>query len=323
MAEDCIGQKVDGMVNNLKRGDLLLLENVRYHPEERNNVREFARALAELADIYVNDAFGVCHRTHTSIVGVSHYVPAVAGLLLDLELKKLGTLLESPEYPFAGIFGGAKVVDKVGALENIMDRLDFLLIGGVMAILFLRAKGYKIGQSKIDFDEVDIARMLIDKANRNGTKLVLPSDVVVANQTDSESGIRIITVSVQNVPANMSIVDIGKRTLFDFEKKLDSCRTVFWNGPMGIYEVHQFATGTKHIAHYLANLRVEPIVAGGSTAAVIDDLELTSRMGFISMGGGAALEFLSGRILPGIEVLPDIKPRVLSTASRPAQILTA
>jgi len=303
MAEDCIGAQVEELTHNLKNGEILMLENLRFHPEEENNNDSFAQALASFAEIYVNDAFGACHRRHASIVGVPRYLPAVSGLLLEKELKTLSGLLGSPAHPFCGLFGGAKVSDKVATLENIMDKLDCLLIGGAMAALFLKAKGYEIGQSEIELDEVDTAGTLMEKVAGNGTRLLLPTDVIVAETIDASASIK--TVPSENIPPTMKMVDIGPQSVRDFQEKLRDCHTVFWNGPMGIYEISPFATGTQKIASYLAGLKATVIVAGGSTAEIVGDLRLADQMGFVSTGGGAALKYLAGASLPGVEVLPD------------------
>ena len=302
MAKDCIGPEVREAASNLKCREILMLENLRFHAEEETNDDQFARALAGLADIYVNDAFGACHRAHASIVGIPRHIPAVAGLLLEKELEALGSLLENPEPPFGGLFGGAKVSDKVAALDNIMNKLDFLLIGGAMAALFLKARGYEIGQSEVELDQLDTASELMTRVAGNGTKLILPVDVVVGK--DTEAGDDMKTVSVENITPIMKIVDIGIQTVTAFQEKLRQCHTVFWNGPMVIYEIPLFATSTKCIANSVADLEATTIVAGGSTAQIADDLKLSGRMGFVSTGGGASLEFLSGATLPGVEILP-------------------
>jgi 3-phosphoglycerate kinase len=306
MAEDCVGPGVEEMAQNLKSGELLLLENLRFHIEEESNDDAFARALARLADIYVNDAFGTCHRVHASIVGVPRYLPGVAGLLLEKELKTLGSLLENPARPFGVILGGAKVSDKVVPLKNMIKKLDILLIGGAMAALFLKAKGYETGHTKIDPNELDIARALIEEFANNGTKLLVPVDVVVAESTEIYADME--TVTVNDISAGMNIVDIGPRTMQAYQENLSNCRTIFWNGPMGIYEIPEFATGTKYIANFLANLEADTIIAGGSTAEVVEDLRLADKMKFVSTGGGASLEFLRGRILPGVAALHDKVP---------------
>jgi len=306
MATDCIGAEVQKMAGNLETGEVLMLENLRFHPEEKDNDDSFAQSLAGLAEIYVNDAFGASHRAHASIVGIPKHLPAVSGLLLEREIRTLGNLLKNPDRPFGGLFGGAKVSDKVATLENLMKKLDFLLIGGAMAALFLKAKGYEIGESKIELEEVDTARLLMEKMGSTETRLTLPVDLVVAESIDSEANME--TVSTEKIPPNMKIVDIGPRTMRDFQEKLQDCRTILWNGPMGIYEVPLFATGTKGIANYLAELKATTIVAGGSTADVIDDLALADKITFVSTGGGAALEYLAGASLPGMEALPEAQP---------------
>ncbi|MFO7773700.1 MAG: phosphoglycerate kinase [Dehalococcoidia bacterium] len=302
-AEGCIGPQVEQMAQQLGSGEALMLENVRFTSEELDNDDAFAQGLARLAEIYINDAFGACHRAHASIVGVPKHLPAGAGLLLEKELKTLGGLLENPEHPFGGLFGGAKVSDKVATLENIMDKLDFLLIGGAMAALFLKAKGYEIGQSEMELDELDTASTLIETVMGNETKLLLPVDLVVAESIDGNATME--TVSVENIPSNMMIVDIGPQTVQNFQEKLRDCHTIFWNGPMGIYEIAPYATGTKSVANHLAALEATTVVAGGSTAEIVDDLRLTDRMGFVSTGGGAALKYLAGDSLPGVEALPE------------------
>lgn len=306
MAIDCIGLEVQKMAGSLDTGEVLMLENLRFHREEKDNDNSFAQALASLGEIFVNDAFGASHRAHASIVGVPKYLPAVSGLLLEREIKTLGNLLENPDRPFGGLFGGAKVSDKVSTLENLMNKLDYLLIGGAMAALFLKAKGYEIGESETELDQVDTARSLMEKMTGAGTRLSLPVDLVVAESVDANANME--TVSTENIPSDMKVVDIGPRTMWDFQEKLRDCRTVFWNGPMGIYEVPLFATGTKGIANYLAELKATAIIAGGSTAEVVDDLGLADKMSFVSTGGGAALEYLAGASLPGLEVLPDAQP---------------
>lgn len=303
MAGGCIGPEAEELVDDIKDGDVLMLENARFHSEESDNDDSFAQGLARLAQIYVNDAFSACHRAHASIVGVPRYLPAAAGLLLERELQMLGNLLENPEHPFAGVFGGAKVSDKVATLENIMHKLDFLLIGGAMAALFLKAKGYEVGQSEMAPDEFDTARTLIEAGAEHNTELLVPVDLVVAESIDSDANMQ--TVSAQRIPSGMIIVDIGIQTVQNFQDKLRNCRTIFWNGPMGVYERPLFATGTKAIANYLANLDATTMVGGGSTAEMVDDLKLTDRMGFVSTGGGAALKYLAGDTLPGVEALPE------------------
>ncbi|MBA7673418.1 Phosphoglycerate kinase [subsurface metagenome] len=306
VARDCIGAEVEESVKSLRSGAVLLLENLRFHSAEERDSSLFARALARLADIYVNDAFGTSHRSHASIMRIAEYLPAVAGLLLEKELETLGGILENPAHPFAAVLGGVKVSDKVGMLENILDKVDYLLIGGGMAATFLKAKSYEVGKSLIESDRLDTAAGLIEKAERNGVKLLLPVDVIVADTVSAQA--KVEAVSIKNVPPEWSIVDIGPQTVKNFYGELRRCKTVFWNGPMGIYEVSQFATGTQTIAKLLANLNATTIMGGGSTAEVVVEMGLADKMTFVSTGGGASLKFLGGGTLPGVEVLLDKKP---------------
>jgi len=300
---DCIGPEVETAVAGLKEGDVLLLENVRFHPEEEKNDAAFAQALSKLADIYVNDAFGTAHRAHASVVGVAQYLPAVSGLLLEQEMINLGRILEDPPHPLAALLGGAKVSDKVGMIENIMDKVDCILVGGGMAATFLKAKSYRIGQSLIEADRVATAAELVARAFRNGVTLLLPLDVVVAGELTPEAEGRV--VSVENIPEDKRIVDIGPETIKSFQGSLLKCKAVFWNGPMGIYELPQFAEGTKALAQFLATLEATTVIGGGSTAEAVAEMGLADRMTFVSTGGGASLDFLGGKALPGIEALPD------------------
>jgi len=300
---DCIGPDVEKAVEELSDGEVLLLENVRFHPEEEGNDASFAQALARLADIYVNDAFGTAHRSHASVVGVANYLPAVAGLLLEREIKTLGGILENPAHPFAALLGGAKVSDKVGMIENIMDKVDLLLIGGGMAATFLKAKSYEIGLSLVEADRLDTAVELMEKAARNGVHLLLPVDVVVADSLSTKAEFK--TVSIDNIPSDLRVVDIGQLTIDSFSRELERCKTVFWNGPMGIYEIPQFAEGTQAMARLLANLKATTVIGGGSTAEAVTEMKLADKMTFVSTGGGASLRFLSGKELPGVEVLMD------------------
>ncbi len=305
VTKNCIGAETEKSVANLKTGDVLLLENLRFHSAEEMGSALFARALVRLADIYVNDAFGTSHRSHSSIVKVTEYLPSVAGLLLEKELKILGGILENPAHPFAILLGGAKVSDKVGMLENIMGKVDFLLIGGGMAATFLKAKSCEVGQSLVEVDRLDTATQLMGKAITNGVRLLLPVDVVVADEIRNEAKGR--TVSIKNISPSQKIVDIGSQTTKNFYEELRRCKTVFWNGPMGIYETPQFAEGTRAMAKLLANLQAATILGGGSTAEVVTNMELADKMTFVSTGGGASLRFLGGETLPGVEALLDKK----------------
>lgn len=301
VATDCIGPEVENSVASLQSGDVLLLENLRFHSDEETGSTSFAQALARLADVFVNDAFGTSHRAHTSIVEITNYLPAVAGLLLEKEIGSLGHILENPAHPFAALIGGAKISDKVGMLENIISKVDYLLIGGAMAATLLKAKFYEVGQSLIEAEMLDTAVRLMERAARNGVRLLLPVDVVIANELGAKAKAEV--VSIENIPKDKRIVDIGPQTIRDFRKELRRCQTVFWNGPMGIYEMARFAKGTRAMVRLLANLGAITIVGGGSTAEVVTEMGLVDKMTFISTGGGASLRFLEGETLPGVEAL--------------------
>jgi phosphoglycerate kinase len=302
-ATDCIGADVEKAANNLKPGEILLLENLRFHPEEKANDASFARALANLADVYVDDAFGTAHRAHASTVGVAKYLPAVAGFLMEKELAALGGILKSPEHPFAALLGGAKVSDKISLIQNIMGKVDMLLIGGGMAATFLNSEGYSIGHSLVEMDKEDLARELMKVADSKNVSLLLPLDVLVADSISKEATGH--TVEVSNISENESIVDIGPQTIEMFSQQLRSCRTVFWNGPVGVYEIEQFSAGTRAMAELLAGLKATTVVGGGSTAEIVEELHLANKMSHVSTGGGASLQFLEGKTLPGVAVLQD------------------
>jgi phosphoglycerate kinase len=303
VAVNCIGPEVEKSVEALKAGDVLLLENLRFHSDEETGSANFAKALARLGDIFVNDAFGTSHRAHASIAGIAQYLPAVAGLLLEKEINTLGGLLEHPVHPFISIFGGAKVSDKVGMLKNIMGKVDCLLIGGGMAATFLKARSFEVGRSLVEVDCVDTAAELIDEAERSGARLVLPVDVVVADELDSDSEGEIMPVEA--IPPEKRIADVGPQTVDIFRNELRNSRTVFWNGPVGVEEIPQFAAGTQALARLLPEINAKTIVGGGSTAEVIDALGLADRVSFVSTGGGASLKFLGGEELPGVVALMD------------------
>ena len=301
VARDSIGAEVEKAVEKLEKGNILLLENIRFHLEEEENDATFAQALARLADVYVNDAFGTAHRAHASTAGIAQYLPAVAGLLLEKEANSLSSILKNPAHPFAALLGGAKVSDKVGMLENIIDKVDSVLIGGGMAATFLKAKSYEVGSSLVEKDKLDFTVKLEEDASKRGVHLLLPVDVVIAEESNTDAEAEI--VSIENVPRDKRIVDIGPQTVKDFSEELRKCKTVFWNGPMGIYEIPQFAEGTQAMAKLLASLEVATIIGGGSTAEVATEMKLADKMTFVSTGGGASLRFLSGEKLPGVEVL--------------------
>jgi len=305
MAPDCIGPEVERMVANLKNGDILLLENLRFHPEEEAGDISFAQALARLGEVFVNDAFGAAHRAHASISAITNYLPAVAGLLMEREIEHLAGLLESPAHPFAALLGGAKISDKISLLENILGKVDLLLIGGGMAATFLKAQGYQVGRSLIEEEMVDTVGELISQAERRKTRLLLPVDVLVADEVTEQARTEVVTV--ENIPPEGRIVDIGPQTLASFSQELQRCQTIFWNGPVGIFEIPQFAQGTRELAQLLAQLEAKTVLGGGSTAEVVNEMGLTDKMSFVSTGGGASLEFLSGAKLPGVEALLEKK----------------
>jgi len=300
--EDRIGAEVETAVAGLESGDILLLENLRFHPEEEKGDPLFAQSLASLGDIFVNDAFGTCHREHASIVAITSYLKGVAGLLLEKEINALGSILESPTRPFAVLLGGAKVSDKVGMIDNIMDKVDYIMIGGGMAATFLKAKTYEVGLSLLD-DGLDTAAGLMEKAVKKGVMIILPGDVVVTRTISNRA--RVSNVSIEDIPRNKRIVDIGALTISNFTRELERCHTVFWNGPMGIYEIPRFAEGTRAMANIIASLNATTIVGGGSTAEIVTEMKLAEKMTFVSTGGGASLRFLGGETLPGVEVLRD------------------
>jgi phosphoglycerate kinase len=300
-APDCVGPAVQGMVNAMQPGELLLLENLRFHPEEEANEAGFVQALAALADVYVDDAFGSAHRAHASTVGVAERLSAVAGFLMERELNFLGRALTNPARPFVAILGGAKVSDKIAVIENLLGKADRLLIGGGMANTFLRAQGKEVGQSLVENDKLEVAKDLLRKGAR---KLVLPVDVVIADQFDARA--LHSTVAVDAMLASWRIVDIGPQTVTLFQEHLRGARTVVWNGPMGVFELAPFAAGTFAIARTLAELPgATTVVGGGDSAAAVEQAGVADCITHISTGGGASLEFLEGRELPGVAVLQD------------------
>jgi len=299
--DDCIGPEVEAAAQTAQPGDLILLENTRFHPEEKQNDPLFAAKLALLADLYVNDAFGSAHRAHASTEGVAHYLPAVAGLLMEKELEFLGDALASPKRPYVAILGGAKISDKIGVIENLLGQVDTLLIGGGMANTFLKADGYDVAESLVEDGSLDTARDLIERA---GDRLVLPVDVTVADRFDADAFSQV--VSVGSVPPRWRILDIGPRTLELFQERLAGAKTVVWNGPMGVFEFPKFALGTEAVARMLAALPdATTIIGGGDSAAAIERVGLAGKMSHISTGGGASLEFLEGKTLPGVAALMD------------------
>jgi phosphoglycerate kinase len=303
--QDCIGPEVESAVAGMNAGDIVLLENLRFHPEERADDPAFAESLASLADLYVNDAFAASHRSHASIVGVPEHLQAVAGLLLAKEIDTFTRILENPDRPFAAVIGGAKVSDKLGVLENIIRRVDLLIIGGGMAATFLASLGYGVGASSVEADRLDDVRRISAKASELGVRLLLPPDVVVAGRLDSGASARVVPVTA--IPDDMIIADIGPATASEFCQELTGCRTVVWNGPMGVFEVPEFAEGTRRVAATLANLTGTTVIGGGSTVDAVIRFKLADAMTHVSTGGGAALTMLAGKSLPGVEVLDDVE----------------
>jgi phosphoglycerate kinase len=301
--KDCIGEDVERAVERMALGDVLLLENLRFHPEEEQNDPEFAKALSRLGDVFVNDAFSSAHRAHVSTVGVAQYLPAVAGLLMEREIDAMDKALHNSACPSAAIVGGAKVSDKIRLLENILNKVDFLLIGGGMCCTFLKAKGYETGRSPVAGEDLALAQMVMEKASHNGVPLLLPTDVIVAEDFSAEAVAK--RVPIAEVPSDCYIMDIGPETVERFKAKLRRCHTILWNGPVGIFEFAPFRAGTKAIAELLANLEATTVIGGGSTAEAVIELGLADKMTHVSTGGGASLRFLEGRTLPGVAALRD------------------
>ena len=303
MANDVIGEDATSKAENLKEGEIMLLENVRFHREETDNDPEFAKKLASMAEIFVNDAFGTAHRAHASTTGIADYIPGVAGFLIEKELKFLGNAINNPERPFVAILGGAKVSDKIGVIDSLLDKVDTLMIGGGMAYTFFKAQGYNVGNSLCEVEKTDLALEAMEKAKAKGVKLLLPIDTKIGKEfkPDTESK----TVAWTEIPDEWEGFDIGEKTIEMFKKELQNAKTVIWNGPLGLFEFEQFAIGTNEIAKTLADLDATTIIGGGDSAAAVTKAGLADKMTHISTGGGASLEFLEGKKLPGIECLQD------------------
>ncbi len=303
MANDVIGEDATTKAANLKNGEIMLLENVRFHREETDNDPEFAKKLASMAEIFVNDAFGTAHRAHASTTGIADYIPGVAGFLIEKELKFLGNAINNPERPFVAILGGAKVSDKIGVIDSLLDKVDTLMIGGGMAYTFFKAQGYNVGNSLCEVEKTGLALEAMEKAKAKGVKLLLPIDTKVGKEfkPDTESK----TVAWTEIPDGWEGFDIGEKTIEMFKNELQSAKTVIWNGPLGLFEFDQFAIGTNEIAKTLADLDATTIIGGGDSAAAVTKAGLADKMTHISTGGGASLEFLEGKKLPGIECLQD------------------
>ena len=302
-AKDCVGKAAQDAVASMENGQVVLLENLRFHKEETANDPQFAKELASLADIYVNDAFGTSHRAHASTAGVAEYLPAVAGYLIGKELSIIGKALDDPARPFIAILGGAKVSDKIGVIENLLTKVDCLIIGGGMANTFVKAQGFEMGKSLVDDERLGLALELMDKAKKKGIKIMLPSDFVVAKEL--KAGVETHVVPVDNIPADSMALDIGPSTRIIFSTEIKRAKTVIWNGPMGVAEIPEFAGGTKAIAEAMAASSATTIIGGGDSAAAVKKLGFADKMSHISTGGGASLEFLEGKELPGVAALND------------------
>ena len=298
---DCVGEEVKKRVSEQADDEVILLENLRFHPEEKKNNEAFAKELAGLADVFVNDAFGTSHRAHASVVGITNYLPALAGFLLEKEIDFLGKAVSNPEKPYVSILGGAKVSDKIGVIENLLDKVDSILIGGGMAYTFLKAQGIEIGNSILEADKLDLAKSILTKAEEKGVKIILPLDHIIADKIDKDANIK--TTDGLAIEAGWMGVDIGPKSIEAFKENLSKAKLIVWNGPVGIFEIEPFAKGTNEIANYIATLDATTIIGGGDTASAINQLNLADKMTHISTGGGASLEFLEGKELPGIAAL--------------------
>lgn len=302
MANDCIGPEVKATVDGLKPGECLLLENLRFHAEEEGNDANFAKELASLGDVYVNDAFGTAHRAHASTEGVTKYLKSAAGFLLEKEIEYLEGKVTNPTKPFVTILGGAKVSDKIGVIENLLNKVDSILIGGGMAYTFYAAQGRSIGASKVEKDKIDIAKSLLVKAKEKKVNIVLPVDNVIADKFDANANTKVVG---DQIPDGWMGLDVGPKTVEAFEGVLKNAKTIVWNGPLGVFEMDKFSKGTEEIARYIATLKAISIIGGGDTAAAIAKFKLEDKMTHISTGGGASLEYLEGKVLPGIKSLTD------------------
>lgn len=309
-APDCVGEAVQATASKLKPGHILLLENLRFHKEEEKNDMEFAEKLASLADLYVNDGFGVSHRAHASVEGVTHFLPAAAGFLLEKEIQYVGKAVTNPLHPFVAIIGGAKVSDKIGVISNLLDKVDTLLIGGGMANTFLAAQGYKMGKSLVEEDKLDLAKELLAKAKKNKVNMLLPTDLVMAAEfaPDAEH----VTEKVKNLNQAYMALDIGAETSKAYAEALADAKMIVWNGPMGVFEMDAFCKGTEAVAKAVAKSRATSIVGGGDSVAAIEKLGLAKRITHISTGGGASLEYLEGKVLPGVAALDDLRRKMIA-----------
>ena len=304
LAKDVIGENAKELTSNMKNGDIVLLENVRFDPREEKNDPEFSKELASMAEVFVNDAFGTAHRAHSSTAGIAEYLPAVSGFLIEKELKFLGSALENPERPFVAILGGKKVSDKIGVINSLLEKVDTLMIGGAMAYTFFKAQGYNVGNSICELDKLDLAKELMEKAEKKGVKLMLPIDTKLGKEFDPNTETK--TVSWTEIPDGWEGFDIGEKTIELYKNELKNAKTVIWNGPVGLFEFDTFAIGTNEIAKTLSEMTdCTTIIGGGDSAAAVEKAGLAEKFTHISTGGGASLEFLEGKKLPGVECLLD------------------
>ena len=302
-SDEVVDEKVKEEVDKLQDGQIALLENTRFRKEETKNGEDFAKELASLADLYVNDAFGTSHRAHASNVGVASILPSAVGFLIEKEIEVMGKALEDPDHPFISILGGAKVSDKIGVIENLITKVDTILIGGGMAYTFLKAQGIEIGKSLLEEDKMDLSLELIEKAKANGVEILLPVDVVIADKI--EAGVDTEIVDINNIPEDKEALDIGPKTAEIFAEKIKNAKTVVWNGPMGVFEIKEFSNGTNEVAKALSDSDAVTIVGGGDSALAIEMAGLKDKITHVSTGGGASLEFLEGKDLPGISAIED------------------
>ncbi|WP_251550097.1 phosphoglycerate kinase [Neobacillus muris] len=303
-ADEACGDSVKALIGTLNDGDVLLLENVRFYPGEEKNDSELAKSFAELADVYVNDAFGAAHRAHASTEGIAHYLPAVSGFLMEKELDVLGKALSNPERPFTAIVGGAKVKDKIGVIENLLELVDNLIIGGGLAYTFVKAQGHEIGKSLLEEDKMDLAKSFMAKAKEKGVNFYMPVDVIVADDFSADANTKV--VSIEEIPADWEALDIGPKTREIYRDVIEKSKLVIWNGPMGVFEIDTFAQGTKAVAEALADAKgTYSVIGGGDSAAAVEKFGLAEKMSHISTGGGASLEFMEGKELPGVVALND------------------
>ncbi|MFA5675130.1 MAG: phosphoglycerate kinase [Christensenellales bacterium] len=303
-AADVIGPSAKAAIDNMKQGEIVLLENLRFHKEETSNDAGFSKTLASYADIFVNDAFGTCHRAHASTVGVAAYIPAVSGFLINKELEVLGGAVDNPARPFTAMLGGAKVADKIGVIDNLINIADTLIIGGGMGYTFLKAKGFEMGKSLLDEGNIDLAAELLKKAERKGVDILLPVDAVVADEFSQNA--KTMVVASEHIPADWMGLDIGPATRMLFTDRIRTSRTIIWNGPMGVFEMPAYAEGTKAMAKAMAESDAVTIIGGGDSAAAVKQMGFAGAMTHISTGGGASLEFLEGKTLPGVAALEDL-----------------